>query len=89
MKQKPSERIEEIKEELELELKEESNEKVIEFINEEHEIFVFRTTIEKDLSEMKLNEGQDMKFFSLNEIFELKNAAPGLKKLLKDSNNHC
>jgi len=79
--------IREIKEELELELKEESVEKVAEFINEEREMFVFKTSLEKDLSEIKLNEGQDMKLFSLNEISKLENTALGLKKLMENFGN--
>jgi len=76
--------IREIKEELELELKEESIEKVNEFISEKRDIFIFKTTLEKNLSEIKLNEGQDMKLFSLEEIFKLENASPGLKELFEN-----
>lgn len=75
--------IREIKEELDLELKKELIEKVKEFISEEHEAFIFKTLLEKNLSEIKLNEGQDMRLFSLEEIYKLKNAVPGLKELIK------
>lgn len=76
--------IREIKEELELEFKEELIEKVTEFIHDKYEIFVFKASIEKDLSEIKLNEGQEMNLFSLDEISKLENAVPGLENLLKN-----
>jgi len=80
--------IREIKEELGLKLKKELIKRVAEFINEEREIYVFRSLLEKDLSEMKLNEGQDMRLFSYEEISNLDATAPGLKRLMENFRNN-
>ncbi|MBS3072513.1 NUDIX domain-containing protein [Candidatus Pacearchaeota archaeon] len=52
-----------------------------EFNNEK--IYLFRLKI-KNVSNLRLNEGADMAFFSKEEILNLKNAVPGLKDMIKN-----
>lgn len=40
----------------------------------------FRYPLKHKISELKLNEGQDMKLFTKQEVLKLKNTTPGLKE---------
>lgn len=46
-------------------------------------IYLFKQRI-KNISNLKLNEGQNMKFFSKEEILNIKNTVPGLKEMIKN-----
>jgi len=73
--------IREIREELELDLEKENLEKVLEYENEKKHITIFKAKLKKNLSELKLNEGQDMKLFSKEEIIKKEDITPGLDRL--------
>lgn len=47
------------------------------------QIYIFEMNLLKNLSKIKLNEGKKMKLFSKEKILKLKNAAPGIKKLIR------
>ena len=72
--------IRELKEELELNLEKLEPLLQTEFNNEK--IYLFKHEI-KNISNLRLNEGKDIKSFSKEEILALKNTVPGLKKMIK------
>tara|TARA_Y100000034_G_scaffold75964_1_gene91232 strand:- start:91 stop:483 length:393 start_codon:yes stop_codon:yes gene_type:complete len=80
--------IREIKEELEINLDKKLVKKIHEFSNEEREMFIFRSPLKEKLSEIKLNEGQDMKLFSKEEISEMDNLVLGLNRLIENIDKH-
>jgi hypothetical protein len=51
-------------------------------------MFIFRAPLKKNLSELKLNEGQDMKLFSKEEILKMDNIVPNLDKLIENIDKH-
>jgi 8-oxo-dGTP diphosphatase len=75
--------IREINEELELELKIHEIELMFKTIYLNEEINIFKTKINKELQELKLNEGKDMRYFTKEEILNLDNLSPGIKELFE------
>lgn len=71
----------ELKEELELNIDTIDLILETEFVGEK--IYIFKKKIE-DTHSLKLREGENMSFFSKNEIMNLKNTVPGLKNLIKE-----
>ena len=73
--------IRELREELELRI--EKLEPVLQTEFNHEKIYIFKQEI-KNISNLKLNEGRNMKFFSKEEILNLKNVVPGLNKMIKN-----
>jgi 8-oxo-dGTP pyrophosphatase MutT (NUDIX family) len=79
--------IREIKEELELDLEEHLVEKIYERIDDKYELHFFKSSIIGNFSDLKLNEGQEMKLFSIEEISKLDNIVPNLNRLFENLHN--
>jgi 8-oxo-dGTP diphosphatase len=75
--------IREIEEELSIKLNKKYIKLFIKTTYNNEDCYIFRTKINYDLEDLKLNEGADMKFFSKDEIIKLKNTSSGLKDLFK------
>ncbi|MFH1585823.1 MAG: NUDIX domain-containing protein [archaeon] len=76
--------IREIKEELEINLEELHLEFIAKKETETHTFHVFKYLKEIDIATIKLNEGQDAKLFTKEEIAMLENRVPGLKKFVEE-----
>lgn len=72
--------IREINEELGITLKKENLKLLLVAQDKGKNCYVFRTSFNQDLSKINLNEGQDMKYFSREEILKLDNLIPLIKK---------
>lgn len=75
--------IRELKEELNLQLKKSDLSLIYSEKNKSREIHIYLTELNRALSELKLNEGQDMRLFTKEEIANLKNIRPELRTLIK------
>lgn len=76
--------IREIKEELGIILSKEKLSLILVREVNNAKITFFGHPLEHEISEIILNEGQEMELFSKEEILELKNTAPGLKKDIEE-----
>jgi 8-oxo-dGTP diphosphatase len=77
--------LRELKEELDLNVRE----KDLEFIKEvefaKSKGFIFHVKTDKKISDLRLNEGQDMKYFSMEEILFLDNLMPSVRNFLENN----
>lgn len=74
--------IREVKEELGINIKKEKLKIIFKENTPEGKKLLFSHPLEYELKDLKLNEGQDMRLFSKNEIKKLKNIGPVTKKII-------
>jgi len=74
--------IREIKEELGVTLHKKDVKLLVETNFRGELVFIFESDFSYILSNLKLREGSDSRFFSKREILKLKNTVPGLKKFV-------
>ncbi len=74
--------IREIKEELDLDINEKDLKFLIKIPFLKGRRYIFKINLNKKTSELKLNEGSDLDYFSIKEILIKKNVVPSLRNFL-------